>query len=193
MTVVFHRVVFSDSKLCVLEELWRSGNGLWFGEREGQLSHAATRDSTWDKGEFLPTHWVSGFHMDLGQHICFCNLPLLLISVFATLLSEEFKDGLCAALSPFPFFHPTLSFFSTHSNQQWQAFLCLESKGKQDPTDSLSTLQPRTPGCCCNFGWSLICLVRMIVAPSHQLEVLCVELCPYVQQSAFCKHSTIIA
>ena len=31
----FHRTVFSDIKLCVLEELWRSGNGLWFGEREG--------------------------------------------------------------------------------------------------------------------------------------------------------------
>lgn len=115
--VGFHRSVFSDIKLCVLEELWRSGIGLWF-EREGQIEPHSHQRQHLEQKSFLPTHWVSGFQMDLGHTFVFVIFPLLLISSFATLLSEEFKDGLCAALPLFFLLQPHPLFFF---HKQWLA------------------------------------------------------------------------
>lgn len=157
---------------------------VWW-EGVGRQSHTATRDSTWNRREFF-AHTLRIWLPDGSwAHICFCDFPLLLISSFATPLPEECKDGLCAPLSPFSFFSsPTPFLFHT----QWPAVTGLSrgwnERGTQNQTDSLSTLQPGHLAVSAALGWSLICLVRTIVAQfvySDQLEVLCVELlfiCP---------------
>ena len=73
--VGFHRTFFSDIKLCVLEELQRSGNGLWFGEREGQTEpHSHQRQHLEQKRVFA--HTLSIWLPDGSwAHICFYNFP----------------------------------------------------------------------------------------------------------------------
>lgn len=58
---------------------------------------------------------------------------------------------------------PSLSLLQTVTSND-RPFLCLESKGKRSLTDSLSTLQPRHLAVSAALGYSLIYLVRTIVA-----------------------------
>lgn len=68
----FHRTILSDIKLCALEKLQRNGNGLWFGEREGQTApqspqrqHLEQKRVFCPHTEYLASRWVLGTHLFL--------------------------------------------------------------------------------------------------------------------------------
>lgn len=127
--VGFHGSVFSDIKLCVLEELWRSGIGLWF-EREGQIEPHSHQRQHLEQKSFLPTHWVSGFQMDLGHTFVFVISPSSSSLHSPPSFQRNLRMGFVLHCLFVSFFNPTLSISSTNSDQQWQTFSVLWIKGE---------------------------------------------------------------